>query len=167
MTASPETGQHDPAIDEPVETGAKPPLPPEAAQFDFWVGEWDLTWGEDGQGTNKIIKILDRRVIHESFSAMPAVEFRGISLSVFDTAAGLWKQTWVDSSGLYLDFVGGWEGDRMVLQRQGIVEGQPVSQRMVWYNIQMDTLEWLWQRSEDGDDSWSTLWHIHYQRRPS
>jgi hypothetical protein len=27
----------------------KPALPKEARQFDFWIGEWDLTW-EGGDG---------------------------------------------------------------------------------------------------------------------
>ena len=32
-----------------------PPLPPEARQFDFWAGDWDVT-SPDGQpaGTNRI-----------------------------------------------------------------------------------------------------------------
>ena len=35
-----------------------------ADSFDFWVGDWDLTWtnkqGETKKGSNKILKILDR-----------------------------------------------------------------------------------------------------------
>ncbi len=150
---------------QPSTEAASPP--PEAMQFDFWLGRWDLTWGEDGQGTNQIDKILGDRIIREQFAAEPSGSFSGLSVSTYDAAAGCWKQTWVDSSGLYLDFTGGWLKDRMIPRREAILAGKPIKQRMVWYNIQMDTLEWLWQRSEDGGESWSTLWHIHYQRRPS
>jgi hypothetical protein len=34
-----------------------------ADSFDFWLGEWDLTWvhknGSHGKGSNRIIRILD------------------------------------------------------------------------------------------------------------
>ncbi len=23
-------------------------------EFDFWIGNWDLTWGENDRGTNRI-----------------------------------------------------------------------------------------------------------------
>ena len=28
-------------------------------QFDFWLGEWDCTWGDDGAGRNRVERILD------------------------------------------------------------------------------------------------------------
>jgi hypothetical protein len=28
-------------------------------QFDFWLGEWEATWGEDSKGTNHVQRILD------------------------------------------------------------------------------------------------------------
>ena len=38
-------------------------------QFDFWLGEWDVTWGEDGRATNHVLRIMDDKVIQENFSA--------------------------------------------------------------------------------------------------
>ena len=38
--------------------------PPEQ-QFDFWLGEWDVSWGEGQGGTNRVDKILDGKVIRE------------------------------------------------------------------------------------------------------
>jgi len=48
-------------------------------QFDFWLGEWDCTWGDDGKATNHIQRIMDNKVIQENFTN-PAL--RGMSLSV-------------------------------------------------------------------------------------
>lgn len=28
-------------------------------QLDFWLGDWEVSWGEDQQGTNRIERILD------------------------------------------------------------------------------------------------------------
>ncbi len=58
-----------------------------------------------------------------------------MSVSVFSKEDSRWHQTWVDSSGSYLDFVGGFADGKMILVRNGIVEGKPVKQRMVWYDI--------------------------------
>ena len=133
-------------------------------QFDFWLGEWQVTWGEDGRGTNSIRLILDDRVLLENFDARPAMSFRGMSVSVYNAALGKWLQTWVDSQGSYLDFVGEFTAGQMILQRQAMIDGLPVLQRMVWYNIASDNLDWNWERSGDGGQMWQVLWKIHYTR---
>ena len=61
--------------DEPV---PPPCSTPEFSQFDFWVGEWDLTWGEDGRGTNVITREYDGCVVRERFETEG---FRGMSVS--------------------------------------------------------------------------------------
>ena len=61
----------------------------EASQFDFWVGEWDLTWADGGKGSNHITKILGGCVIHEAFDGTPSMPLKGISVSTFDVSAGL------------------------------------------------------------------------------
>jgi hypothetical protein len=145
-----------------------PPPPcstPEAQQFDFWLGEWDLTWGESDQGTNKISKIMGGCVILEEFSGAPAMDFQGMSVSVFNQRTGLWHQTWVDNNGGYLDFKGSFENGKMVLSRTATIEGKPALQRMVWYNLSENVLDWNWERSLNGGETWDVLWSIHYKRK--
>ena len=143
----------------------RPCSAPEFAQFDFWLGEWDLTWGDEGRGTNSITKILDGCVVREQFDGRPSIEFQGISLSTYDIRTAKWRQTWVDNSGGYLDFTGEFTDGKMVLSRQALVDGKPVKQRMVWYNIHSNELDWDWQRSDDDGETWQTLWQIHYRRK--
>jgi hypothetical protein len=131
-------------------------------QFDFWLGEWDVTWGEDGKGTNHIERILDGKIIQENFCAP---DFQGLSVSSYDPERKLWCQTWVDSNGAYLDFAGRFEDGKMILGRDAIVKGETCKQRMVWYDIQDDRLEWSWERSDDGGRTWHALWQIHYNRK--
>ena len=131
-------------------------------QFDFWLGEWDVAWGEDGKGTNHIERILGGKIIQENFSAP---DFQGISVSAYDPERELWCQTWVDNHGTYLDFTGRFEGGKMVLRRDAIVRGEACQQRMVWYEIRADKFEWSWERSDDGGKTWRVLWQIHYTRK--
>ena len=136
-------------------------------QFDFWLGDWNLTWGENGRGRNVISKILDGKVIQEQFTSLPdddSTPLIGLSLSVFNGQTDQWQQTWVDNQGSYLDFKGGMVGDKMILSRMTVIEGKPVQQRMVWDNIQTDALDWSWERSDDGGQTWNVQWAIQYRR---
>ncbi len=146
----------------------------EARQFDFWLGEWDLSWpaeqagGEQGErqtGSNRITRLFGDCVIEENF-ATDDERFRGHSVSVYDDKAGIWRQTWVDSSGGYLVFTGSYDGEIMELRTAAEERAdETVVQRMVFSDITDDSLEWSWQGSRDGGDTWNDLWNISYQRR--
>ena len=64
--------------------GTSPCSLPEARQFDFWIGQWDLTWGESGRGTNRITAVLDDCVIRENFDGTPSMPLKGWSVSTYD-----------------------------------------------------------------------------------
>ncbi len=145
---------------------------PQQRQFDFWLGEWDLTWpgqngGAAGHGTNNIKRILDGCVVEENFDGGMSMHLRGVSVSLFDARSGKWKQTWVDNEGGYLDFVGEFRDGQMVLQREAIrPDGAKVLQRMVYKNITSNEFDWSWERSLDGGKTWQVIWPIHYKRKP-
>ncbi len=146
--------------------GTLPPCSsPEFRQFDFWLGEWDLTWKDGGKGTNTIARELGGCVIVENFTTADSVPFVGRSVSTFSLEAGEWRQTWVDNQGSYLDFAGGLVGDSMILGREARRNDTTFLQRMVFYNIAPDSLDWSWQRSDDRGATWRPMWDIHYTRR--
>jgi len=138
---------------------------PEASQFDFWVGDWDLTWPDSGWGTNTITKDYDGCVITEHFADSSGSGFRGTSVSAYKPNLGKWQQTWVDNQGGYLAFTGGFHDGVMELRTDRLVKGELVPFRMRWFNITSDSLDWTWQKSEDGGATWKDLWQIHYKRR--
>ena len=154
-----------------TQSAPNPCATPEQKQFDFWVGEWELTWpgqkaGELGHGTNTIKRILDGCVVQESFSGQDAMHLRGTSVSIFDVSAGKWKQTWVDNEGGYLDFVGEFKDEQLILEREGTKkDGTKFLQRMIWKNIGPNELDWSWEASNDGGKSWQVQWPIHYKRK--
>jgi hypothetical protein len=148
---------------------------PEQKQFDFWVGDWDLTTagkkpGEVLHNSNTIKRILGGCIVQENFvggnNPQQAPQLLGMSISVFDPVSSKWKQTWVDNQGSYLDFTGEFKDGQMILSREAIrPDGTRVLQRMVWKNISATELDWSWERSHDGGKTWEVLWPIHYKRK--
>ena len=97
---------------------APPPCSgPEHRQFDFWVGEWDVTT-PDGKpaGTNRIESILGGCVLMESWESTNGKSV-GHSFNLY-SSDGKWHQTWVDNGGTLLELVGGLDGDRMVMSQE-------------------------------------------------
>lgn len=98
--------------------------PKDSTLYDFWIGEWELTWddgeGKTGTGANHIYRILEDNVIYENFSASSGKlhGFIGKSYSVWNRYSGEWKQTWVDNQGSYLDFTGSIDGNNIIFRRE-------------------------------------------------
>jgi hypothetical protein len=151
------------SAEDAARTEIQDPLGPGA--LDFWLGSWVVSWAGGGHGTNTIRRILDERAIEETFDGSDAdSSLKGRSLSVRDAADGRWRQTWVDSTGAYLDLVGVEVEGRIAFQRDAIIDGRPVVQRMVWLDVTPDALRWQWERSRDGGASWEVAWEIDYRR---
>jgi len=143
----------------------KPCTGPEAHQFDFWIGDWDLVvrarsaptsdqWGE-AKGHQHVESILAGCAIAEHFTAEgPGTPWSGASYSSWQPQLAAWRQTWVDDSGGYLAFRGGLENGAMTLYGEPRdVGGKRVQMRMVFRDVTASSLRWEWQRS---DDNWAT-----------
>ncbi len=140
---------------------------PESRQMDFWVGDWEATYVQGGataKSRNRITKVLEGCAILEEFSGAPGIALDGRSYSVFDRTTGQWKQTWVDNTGGYLDFVGDVVDGNRVFAREFERQGKKIRQRMVFRDVKAESFKWLWQRSDDGGATWATGWEIDYRR---
>jgi hypothetical protein len=146
----------------------KPCLAPEASQFDFWVGEWDLTWNDTVHGTNTILKIMDGCTVNENFKS-PSMKYNGSSWSVYNTRKNIWEQTWVDNMGGYIALTGKYENNEMTLTTasQKLPGGKEIISRMVFFNIARGNFDWRWQSTTDNGATWQTNWLIHYKRKNS
>ena len=149
---------------------AQPDMP-EDEYFNFWIGEWDLTWQHPdstiGTGRNIISRTLNDKVILESFEGLTGQNkgYLGRSWSVYNPQNKEWKQTWVDNQGAYLDFWAEFSGDkRMFVRKFTGPKGNEVYQRMVFKDITDDAFTWDWQSSTDGGESWNLQWQINYKR---
>jgi len=141
--------------------------------FDFWVGEWEVSWeegeGDMGCGTNIVEKTLDGSVIQENFRILEGNNkgFKGTSISVYQPRFDRWKQSWADNTGGYFDFTGKIDGNKRIFQTEVVEmeDGRKLIQRMVFYDITDNSMTWDWEASEDGGDTWTLNWRINYIRK--
>jgi hypothetical protein len=159
------------------QTASPAPRPcdlPEGKQFDFWVGDWDLTWpagqgnskDQPGKGTNHIEKILGDCIVQEHFENS-ITHYQGMSVSAYSPQLHEWRQTWVDTDGSYLPFNGTFHDGVMELRtpmHKG-PDGTTITSRMVFKNIKPDSFDWDYQISKDDGKTWVDNWSIHYMRR--
>ncbi len=140
--------------------------------FDFWVGNWEVSWdegdGQIGKGTNLIEKTLDGQVIQENFRILEGNQagFKGTSLSVYNPQTQTWKQAWADNQGGYFDFTGITENDQRIFQtmERELADGRKMIQRMRFYDITEKSLMWDWETSFDGGETWALAWRINYSK---
>ena len=140
----------------------------DGTELDFWLGEWDCAW-DGGHGTNRLTRILGDRVVLEEFEAAPDADgtggLQGRSWSVFEGERRLWRQTWVDDQGSYLDLVGDIVDGCFAFVRASPERGPAARQRMVFRDVQADRFRWTWESSPDDGATWVTRWEIRYRRR--
>ena len=138
----------------------------DGTELEFWLGSWEATW-EGGHGTNRLERVLDGKVIHERFEEAPgdpAGTLIGESWSVFDPARGIWRQTWVDIQGGYLDLVGERADGCFAFVRAAPELGPNARQRMVFRDVEADRFRWTWELSRDRGETWAVRWEIDYRR---
>lgn len=141
----------------------EPRVADHALAFDFWLGDWILTWGDSGVATNHIVREMDDRVIAEHFTDTIA-NYRGSSWSVYDSLSDRWYQTWVDTQGNYFALNGAWQQDRMVLETRPTGAEDDRFYRMVFRDNEPDAFWWEWSVTEDNGASWTLKWRIRYTR---
>lgn len=177
LSAQAGAAQTPPSPPPPPPPPAQPCRSPEARQFDFWLGTWELKgrsrarpgsdeWRET-RSVNTIRKEHDGCVIQESFKSQAPASWTGMSVSVWDPVAGQWQQTWVDSHGSYIALTGEFKDRRMTLTTapRTLPDGSSIRNRMVFYAITANSLQWDWDLSRDGGQTWEVMWTIGYRRR--
>src|SRR5436853_4352837 len=87
---------------------------PQASQFNFWIGDSNLSYNDTLHATNHVEKIMDGCTVQENFRD-PNGNYNGKSWSVYNKNYNMWQQTWVDDQGGYIALTGGMQGDSMVL----------------------------------------------------
>lgn len=154
------------AQSEPAAPPAKPCTAPEYRQFDFWLGDWEVTTpAGEVAGHNRIESILGGCVLRESWTG--AKGSRGHSHNIYDRTRGRWHQTWVDDGGLLLVIEGGLEEGSMVLRGDTVGrDGKPRSHQIRWTPLDGGKVRQHWQVSADGGTAWQTVFEGIYAKRP-
>jgi hypothetical protein len=140
---------------------------PEYRQFDFWVGEWDVTTPNGrSAGTNRIRSIDGGCALQEEWRG--AAGGTGTSLNIFDASTGRWHQTWVGSDGLLLQLDGAMKDGSMELAGSTIAaNGARTLHRIRWTPVggEPPRVRQLWESSTDGGRTWSVAFDGTYSRK--
>ena len=146
--------------------GRPPCAGEENRQFDFWVGDWDVTVVGTGQvaGTNSITRILGGCVLLEEYETPSG--YSGKSYNAYDRATGRWHQTWVDNGGLVLKLDGGLVDGRMVLTGPGrSAQGVDILNRITWTPHDDGSVQQTWDTSTDGGGTWTNVFDGMYRSK--
>ncbi len=137
---------------------------PEFRQFDFWIGDWDVSSPANpgGVSRNVIARINDGCALREEYATPTGYE--GTSLNFYDAARKVWHQTWIDNQGGALYLEGGLQGSSMVLATT--VDPRNV-QRITWTPLDDGRVRQHWEATADGGQSWATVFDGYYSRRPA
>ena len=145
-----------------------PPAPPactgpEHNQFDFWLGEWEVTpTGKSNVvASSRIEKLYSNCAVRENW--MPLKGTAGGSLNNY--VGGRWHQTWVDAANSRVEFVGGLVDGKMVLvgEWQGVNgPGKDAIIRMSYSKNADGSVRQHGEQSTDFGLSWSTNFDFTY-----
>jgi len=143
---------------------AKPCSSAEYRQFDFWIGDWNVTSGTDPAGTNSIHLIHGGCALQENWQGAGEGGISGTSFNIYDQATGRWHQTWVDDSGTLLLLDGGLVDGVMVLSGQRPArDGSGMAQHRISWTANPDgSVRQLWEASKDDGGNWAVLFDGRY-----
>lgn len=146
-------------------SSSKPFVPPlEASQFDFWIGEWNVTTPTGAQaGTSRIEKSLNGCVVIEHWSNSSGN--KGISLNRFDPATGQWRQHWIDDTGGETYYVGSFaEGCMAFSFEERAADGKLSRHRMRFFDLGDGSVRQWGEVSADAGETWNTEFDLLYRR---
>lgn len=146
----------------------KPCSTPEYRQFDFWIGDWDVTL-PDGTlaGRNRIESIEGGCGLQENWTGAGPGATTGRSINAYSRGDGKWHQAWLGSSGLVLHLSGVFEGDTLTLEgTTKTPAGQTMTHRLAFTRRADGTVRQFWETSVDAGQSWQVAFDGIYRRRP-
>lgn len=147
-----------------AQTAKPPPLPPESRQFDFWIGEWDVTT-PDGKpaGASRIEAIAGGAGLLENWTG--AKGYSGKSLNSYNQEKKQWQQFWVGGGGGVLELAGALVDGHMVLQGEHVVGGKPTIEKITWTPNADGSVRQHWEQSTDGGKTWATAFDGLYRKK--
>jgi hypothetical protein len=152
-------------------------LPPEARQFDFWVGAWDVnlrvrqddgSWLDRHGAAARIYPILSGKAILELWSEDRQTGIKGFSLRYFDARRDEWV-LWLNwpgsnrsgSSSLTGAFRHG-RGEFFASRTDA--DGRETLSRYTFSDVTDHSLRWDDAYSTDGGLTWTHSWIMEFSR---
>jgi|CXWL01.1.fsa_nt_gi tetratricopeptide (TPR) repeat protein len=142
---------------------------PEARQFDFWIGEWDVypSQSPTGQGpkvgASKIDNIAEGCALLENWTSTAN---NGKSINYYDANTGKWYQFWMGSGGSALRYEGSFKDNAMRFEGETIgKDGRKTLNRLTFFKIDDNTVRQFAELSSDNGKTWSVGYDFRYVRK--
>lgn len=136
------------------------------AQFDFWVGDWNvLDTNGNKVGENKIVKMDGDCLVMERWTGGSGVT--GTSMNYYDKTDETWNQLWIDNQGTILSLKGKLLSGKMVLKgklQEGPQGGRYYNQ-ITWSPDPEGTVTQLWEIYNPDGELLRTLFKGIYHRK--
>jgi hypothetical protein len=136
---------------------AVPPPSAQSHQFDFWLGEWEVTTrGGKVAGTSRIESIAKGRGLLENWTSAGGGD--GKSLNAYNPAKQQWQQYWVGADGSVLELAGGLDA------KGNMVLANPTN-RITWTLGADGSVRQLWETTDDDGKTWTVAFDGLYRRK--
>lgn len=133
-------------------------------QFDFWIGEWDVT--DSGQVIASSVEqfLEDSSIIMENYSQKDG--YSGKSINFYDRYLKKWRQVWVDRIGNVSEFTGEYRDGAMVFEGESHrANGKKVLRKLIFYNLGPDKVRQYSEMSLDNGKNWQIAYDFIYVRK--
>jgi hypothetical protein len=141
----------------------------ESRQFDFWLGEWDVS--PSGASSGAIIAESSITLIDQGCVIMehwrPFAAAHGHSLNMYDPATQSWHQSWMAASPLRTEYRGAFSNGVMSFEALTPLPGVPedARSRMNFQRIDENTVRQWGEQLNAGETEWTVTWDLTYRRR--
>jgi len=143
---------------------------PEAHQFDFWIGQWDVApWGQPlapagAAGFNDVHPILEQCIVFENWHGAQGGD--GKSFNYYDRNLSKWRQIWMADGGGALDYTGEFRDGAMRFDAWTLGPGgRRVLQKLTFTAFGKDTVRQTFEASQDSGKTWAVTFDGRYVRR--
>lgn len=139
---------------------------PRFAQFDFWIGDWDVNLASGQRaGSNEIHSLHGGCVLVENWTS--ASGGTGMSINYFDDAAGEWVQIWNDGQGSQINIRGGLTDDGMLLVGTIHYVGKGITEqfRGLWTPLDDGRVRQYFEQYDLQSASWQPWFEGFYSRK--
>ena len=151
-----------------VKHNAAPCEDAEFRQFDFWIGDWDVTSTGDGvsRGSSHISSEMGGCVIWENWTSAGGGYF-GKSYNTYNLNLHRWEQYWVDNSAGTIFFYGNLKDGVMDYWTDDVPQsnGQKLRRHLQFFNLGPGKVRQFSQGSNDGGKTWQVEYDLTYSRR--
>jgi len=136
------------------------------AEFDFWVGDWEVHGPAGGfAGTNSIQKEERGCVLLERW--LNSVGGTGQSINYVDQITGEWVQVWNAEGGSQINIRGGLTDEGMLLvgTMHTVGTDTTIPFRGLWTLLPDGRVRQFFEQSDDDGETWTTSFEGFYTRK--